>query len=95
MGKRVVKILASLILVILVAVPGAALMVDDETLSDLLQAIPGVAGSTDLIIARKQSMASTLTQERYLEQMRMSQLQKECTVPIRAASIRTSWPGWT
>ena len=60
MGKRAIKILAGLIVAILVAVPGAALLIDDETMSDLLQAIPGVAGSTDAIIARKQSIATTL-----------------------------------
>ena len=60
MIKRAVKILACLIVAFLVAVPGTALLVDDETLSDVLQSIPGVAGQTDAIVARKRALASTL-----------------------------------
>ncbi len=60
MLKRAVKILAGLIVAIIVAVPGAALFVDDETLSDVLHAIPGGTGHADAIIARKRALASTL-----------------------------------
>lgn len=60
MVKRAVKILAFLIVAIVVAVPGAALLIDDETLSALLQDIPGVGEQTDAIIARKRSVASAL-----------------------------------
>ena len=60
MVKRAIKILAGLVVVIMLAVPGAALLIDDDSLADLLQAIPGAAGSTDDIIARKRAMASTL-----------------------------------
>ncbi|MBC8338578.1 MAG: SEL1-like repeat protein [Rhodospirillales bacterium] len=60
MGKRAVKILAGLIVVFLVTIPAAALLVDDEILSDLLQGIPGIQENTDEIIASKRAMAGTL-----------------------------------
>ena len=60
MVKRAVKILACMIVAIMVAVPGAALLIDDEALSDLLQSIPGLAGQTDAIVTQKRALASTL-----------------------------------
>ncbi len=60
MLKRAVKNFAGLIAAILVAVPSAALLIEDETLSDLLQSIPGVNDHADAIITHKRALASTL-----------------------------------
>ena len=60
MLKRAVKNFTGLIAAILMAVPSAALLIEDETLSDLLQSIPGVNDHADAIITHKRALASTL-----------------------------------
>ena len=60
MLKRVVKFIAFLAITAIVVIPVAALLVDDETMTEMLQDIPGGTGQTDAIIMHKRLLASTI-----------------------------------
>ena len=60
MIRRLVKMLALLMVVIVLAVPIGALSVGDETLSGILKGLPVIGDYTDDIIGMKQDIKATL-----------------------------------
>lgn len=60
MIRRIIKILALLVVVIVLAVPAAALFVDDETVSSVLEGIPYVGDYTEDIVGGKQDLQAAL-----------------------------------
>ena len=60
MKRRLVKMLALLMVVIVLAVPIGALSIGDETLSGILKGLPVIGDYTDDIIATKQDIEATL-----------------------------------
>ncbi len=60
MIRRLVKMLALLMVVIVLAVPVGALSVGDETLSGILKGLPVIGDYTDDIIGTKQDIKATL-----------------------------------
>lgn len=59
MAKRIIKILAGLVLAAVLLIPGVALLVDDETLSALLENTPGLAPYKDPIVTTKKDIGDT------------------------------------
>ena len=60
MIRRLVKMLALLMVVIVLAVPVGALSIGDETLSGILKGLPVIGDYTDDIIGTKQDIKATL-----------------------------------
>ncbi len=60
MLKRIIKILAALAVVVVLAVPAVALLVGDETLSSVLEGTPGLSDYKDEILQAKQGISMTL-----------------------------------
>ena len=61
MVKRIIKILAALAVVVVLAVPAVALLVGDETLSSVLERTPGLSDYKDQILQAKQGISMTLS----------------------------------
>lgn len=61
MAKRIINILAGLVLAAVLLVPGVALFVDDETLSAILEDTPVVGDYTDQIVSTKRNIGNALT----------------------------------
>ena len=61
MVKRIIKILAALAVVVVLAVPAVALLVGDETLFSVLERTPGLSDYKDQILQAKQGISMTLS----------------------------------
>ena len=62
MIKRFIKALAFLVLVLVLVIPSAALLVDDETLSSAIEGMPIIGGYSENILNSKQRISITLAE---------------------------------
>ena len=62
MIKRFIKALAFLVLVLVLVIPSAALLVDDETLSSAIEGMPVIGGYSENILNSKQRISITLAE---------------------------------